>query len=58
MQQVYYIKPNKRIDFRYWLLRKMTGISEHICTSLNRSYAKIMLKLYKSGSHCHELFIT
>ena len=50
-------KPNKRINFRYWFLRKVTGISDHIRTSLNRIYAKVMLKLYKSGSDCHELFI-
>ena len=50
-------KPNKRIDSRYWFLRKVTGINDHIRTSLNRIYAKVMLKLYKSGSDCHELFI-
>ena len=57
MQQVCYIKPNKRIDFYGWFLRKVTEISDHIRTSLNRIYAKVMLKLFKSGSHCHQLFI-
>ena len=38
-------------------LGKVTAISDHIRISLNRIYAKVMLKLYKSGSDCHELFI-
>ena len=25
------VKPNKRIDFRYWLLREITRISDPIC---------------------------
>ena len=40
MEQVYYIKTNKIIDFRYWLLREMTGISDNIRNSI-----KVMPKL-------------
>ena len=33
----------QKIDYCYWFLRKMTGISDHI--RLNRSYAKVVLKI-------------